>query len=157
MLKYAIRRKKMHEEHLFEMVNEAVMYAKSELEQKQELKSFAMVLFKNGYIESVAADNEGHDNQYEALVASLRQRVIDEPKITGLAIIAKVSIPGHYKPPVEDGIRIHLEERHKAAEKIGGRFLYVPYQLYKSSSSDNVEMHLHDPIPVAFPPEIFTK
>lgn len=147
----------MHEEHLFEMVNEAVMFAKSELEEKQELKPFAMVLFKNGYIESISADEESYDNQYEALVTSLRQRVIDEPKITGLAIIAKVSIPGHYKPPVDNGIRVHLEERHKVENKIGARFLYVPYQLYKSSSSDDIAMHLHDPIPVSIPQEIFTK
>ncbi len=146
----------MHEEQLFEMVNEAVIFAKNELEQNQELKSFAMILFKNGYIESVTADKEGHDDQYEALVTALRQRVIDEPKITGLAIIAKVSIPGHYKPPVDDGIRVHLEERHKADDKIGARFLYVPYQLYKTTESDDIAMHLHDPIPVSIPAEIFT-
>ncbi len=147
----------MHEEQLFEMVNEAIIFAKNELEQKQELKSFAMILFKNGYIDSVAVDEKSHDDQYETLVTSLRQRVTDEPKITGLAIIAKVSIPGHYKPPVDDGIRVHLEERHKAADKIGARFLYVPYQLYKSSSSDDISMQLYDPIPVSIPPEIFTK
>ena len=147
----------MHEEQLFEMVNEAIIFAQHELEQNQELKSFAMILFKNGYIESVTADEANHDDQYEVLVTSLRQRVIDEPKITGLAIIAKVSIPGHYKPPVDDGIRIHLEERHKADDKIGARFLYVPYQLYKTTESDDIAMHLHDPIPVSIPPEIFKK
>ena len=145
----------MHEEQLFEMVNEAIIFAKNELEQNQELKSFAMILFKNGYIESVTADEENHDDQYEVLVTSLRQRVIDEPKITGLAIIAKVSIPEHYKAPIDDGIRIHLEERHKADDKIGARFLYVPYQLYKTTESDDIAMHLHDPIPVSIPPEIF--
>ena len=147
----------MHEEQLFEMVNEAVIFAKNELEQKQELKSFAMVLYKNGYVESITADEENHDDQYERLVTALRQRVTDEPKITGLAIIAKVSIPGHYKAPVDDGIRIHLEERHKADDKIGARFLYVPYQLYKTVDSDDIAMHLHDPIPVSIPSEIFKK
>ena len=147
----------MHEEQLFEMVNEAVMFAKNELEQKQELKPFAMVLFKNGYIDSITVDEESHDDQYEKLVTSLRQRVADEPKITGLAIIAKVSIPQHYKPPVGDGIRVHLEERHKADEKIGARFLYVPYQLYKTADTDDIAMHLYDPIPVSIPAEIFKK
>ncbi len=147
----------MYEEQLFEMVNEAVMYAKSTLEQQNALNPFAMILYKNGYVESVTADEKSHGDQYEALVASLRLRVIDEPKITGLAIVAKVGIPVHYKAPVNDGIRIHLEERHKADDKIGARFLYVPYQLFKSSSSDEIAMHLHDPIPVSIPPEIFTK
>ncbi len=145
----------MHEEQLFEMVNEAVMFAKSELEKKQELKPFAMVLFKNGYIDSVTVDKESHDDQYETLVTALRQRIVDEPKVTGLAIVATVSIPGHYKAPVESGIRVHLEERHKADNKIGARFLYVPYQLYKSSSSDDITMQLLDPIPVSIPAEIF--
>lgn len=147
----------MHEEQLFEMVNEAVMFAKNELEQKQELKPFSMVLFKNGYIDSVVGDEASHDDQYEALVTTLRQRIVDEPKITGLAIVATVDIPGHYKAPVSSGIRVHLEERHKADDKIGARFLYVPYQLYKSSSSDEITMQLLDPIPVSIPAEIFTK
>lgn len=147
----------MHEEQLFEMVNEAVIFAKNALEERQELKPFAMVLFRNGYIDSITADNESHDDQYEFLVTALRQRVQEEPKITGVAIIATVTIPGHYKAPVDDGIRIHLEERHKSDEKIGARFLYVPYQLYKSSGSDEIATHLHDPIAVGFPAEIFTK
>ena len=145
----------MHEEQLFEMVNEAVMFAKGELEQKQELKPFAMVLFKNGYVDSITVDEQDHDDQYETLVTALRQRIVDEPKITGLAIVATVGIPEHYKAPVESGIRVHLEERHKADEKIGARFLYVPYQLYKSSGSDDVTMQLLDPIPVSIPAEIF--
>ncbi len=145
----------MHEEQLFEMVNEAVMYAKDKLEKDQELTPFAMLLFKNGYIESITADETSHEDQYASLVATLKKRIVDEPKITGLAIVAKVTIPAQYKAPVDDGIRVHLEERHKADDKIGGRFLYVPYQLYKSSSSEEITMHLHDPIPVAFPPEIF--
>ena len=147
----------MYEEQLFEMVNEAVMFAKDTLEKQQQLSPFAMLLYRNGYVESVTVDEAGHDDQYEALITSLRLRVADEPKISGLAIVATVGIPGHYKPPVDDGIRIHLEERHKADDKIGARFLYVPYQLYKSSSSDEIAMHLHDPIPVSIPPEIFTK
>ena len=147
----------MHEEQLFKMVNEAVMFAKNELEQNQELKPFAMVLFKNGYIDSIAVDEESHDDQYETLVTALRQRIVDEPKITGLAIVATVSIPEHYKAPVESGIRVHLEERHKADDKIGARFLYVPYQLYKSSGSDDISMQLLDPIPVSIPAEIFKK
>ena len=145
----------MHEEQLFEMVNEAVMLAKESLETKQELQPFAMVLYKNGFIDSVSSDINDHEAQYDNLVETLRTKVQDEPKITGLAIVASVNIPEHYKPPVQSGIRIHLEERHKSDDKIGGRFLYVPYQLYKQSGSDKVEMQLHNPIPVSIPQEIF--
>jgi hypothetical protein len=147
----------MHEEQLFGMVNEAIIFAQKELETKQELTSFAMLLYKNGYVESITANEKSHDLQYDKLVETLRQRVNDEPKITGVAIVATVNIPAQYKAPVESGIRVHLEERHKCDEKIGGRFLYVPYQLYKGANTHKVQAQLHNPIPVGIPQEIFTK
>ncbi len=147
----------MHEEQLFEMVNEAVGFAKAELECEQELRPFAMILFEDGNVESLKADLSAHQEQYEMLVEKLKQKVADEPKITALAIIARVTIPAHFKPPVSDGIRIHLEERNKSDDKVGARFLYVPYQLYRNAGSDEVMMQLHNPIPIAFPAEIFTK
>lgn len=147
----------MHEEQLFEMVNEAVEYAKAELESQQELRPFAMMLFEDGNVESLKADLSAHEEEYEMLMAKLKQKVADDPNITALAIIARVTIPAHFKPPVNDGIRIHLEERHKSDNRVGARFLYVPYQLYRNAGSDKVMMQLHDPIPIAFPAEIFTK
>lgn len=147
----------MHEEQLFEMVNEAVEYAKAELESQQELRPFAMMLFEDGNVESLKADLSAHEEEYEMLMAKLKQKVADDPNITALAIIARVTIPAHFKPPVSDGIRIHLEERHKSDNRVGARFLYVPYQLYRNAGSDKVMMQLHDPIPIAFPAEIFTK
>jgi hypothetical protein len=151
------REQTMHEEQLFEMVNEAVLFAQSELERQQSLTPFAMLLYRNGYIESLKAPEGAQGEQYDALVATLREKVTDAPKVTGVAIVAAVTIPAQYKPPVESGIRVHLEERHKCDEKIGGRFLYVPYQLYKESDDAKVQTHLYNPIPVGIPQEIFTK
>ena len=145
----------MHEEQLFEMVNEAVTFAQNKLLESQEVKSFAMILYKNGYIDNITADEKSHDLQYDKLIETLRQRVSDEPKITGIAVVATVNIPDHYKAPVASGIRIHLEEKHKSDDKIGGRFLYVPYQLYKGTDSDEIQIQLHNPIPVGIPQEIF--
>jgi len=145
----------MHEEQLFEMVNEAVEFAKEELETEQKLHPFAMVLFKNGNVQSIKSDTTEEKRQYEKLIAMLKERVAEETEITALAIVARVTIPKHYKAPVDDGIRIHLEERHKADNKIGGRFLYVPYRLFADSSTNKISVQLHHPIPVAFPPEIF--
>ena len=85
----------MHEEQLFEMVNEAIIFAQNELQKCQEQNSFAMVLYKNGYVESVTADEKSHDLQYDKLIETLRQRVSDEPKITGIAVVATVNIPDH--------------------------------------------------------------
>ncbi len=147
----------MHEEQLFEMVNEAIMFAKEKLETTQEFTPFAMLLYRNGYIESITAQENSYEEHYDTLVETLRTKVSDAPKITGVAIVATVSIPAQYKAPVESGIRIHLEERHKADEKIAGRFLYVPYQLIKQSGTEKIEAHLYNPIPVGIPQEIFTK
>ena len=145
----------MHEEQLFEMVNKAVLFAKEALETKQEFTPFAMLLYRNGFIENVTSKEENPHEQYDNLVEQLQTMVLDAPKVTGIAIVASVSIPAHYKPPVESGIRIHLEERHKVDEKIGGRFLYVPYQLLQKSGTELIEAHLHNPIPVGIPQEIF--
>jgi len=147
----------MYEEQLFEMVNKAVSHAKESLEKQQEFQPFVMMLYRNGYIDQEEAPQNSHEAQYDALITKMRTAIQDAPKITGVAIVAPVSIPGQYKAPVESGIRIHLEERHKSDEKIGGRFLYVPYQLYKQSGSEKVEVHLYDPIAVGIPQEIFTK
>ena len=145
----------MHEEQLFEMVNEAILFAKEALETKQELTPFAMLLYRNGFVESVTSQETNPHDQYDNLVEKLQTMVLDAPKITGVAIVASVNIPAQYKAPVESGIRIHLEERHKVDEKIGGRFLYVPYQLLQKSGTASVEAHLHHPIPVGIPQEIF--
>ncbi len=147
----------MHEEQLFEMVNKAVLHAKEALEEQQEFQPFAMMLYRNGYVDQEESPESSHEEQYDMLLAKMRSAIQDAPKITGVAIVAPVSIPGQYKAPVESGIRIHLEERHKSDDKIGGRFLYVPYQLYKQSGSEKVEVHLYDPIAVGIPQEIFTK
>jgi len=147
----------MHEEQLFEMVNEAILSAQNELETKHSVTPFAMILYRNGYIEHVTAADAAEGEQYDMLIATLKEKIIDAPKITGIAVVAAVSIPAQYKPPVESGIRIHLEERHKSDEKIGGRFLYVPYQLYKEGEKGKVQTHLYNPIPVGIPQEIFTK
>ena len=145
----------MHQEQLFEMVNKAVDLAKTSLEDQQELQPFAMVLYRNGFTEEVTTTQEGADNQYDALITQLRLMVTDAPKITGIAIVALVNIPAQYKAPVESGIRVHLEERHKQDDKVGGRFLYVPYQLYKEKDTQKVSIHLYDPIPVSIPHEVF--
>ena len=145
----------MHEEQLFEMVNQAIMSAKEKLEAAQELAPFAMVLYRNGFIETISVEEENHGENYDRLVETLRTQVADTPKITGIAIVATVSIPEQYNAPVESGIRVHLEERHKSDEKIAGRFLYVPYQLIKQTNSENIEAHLYNPIPVGIPQEIF--
>jgi len=146
----------MDEEALFDLVNEAVMYAKEEIEKGVELKPFSMVLYDDGTIGSVNTVNEtDHDVVYEKLIVMLREKTAKETAIASIAIVSRVMIPKQYDATAESGIRVHLEERHKVGNKIGARFLYVPYQLYKNSDTDKITMQLHTPIPVSFPPEVF--
>ena len=74
----------MHEEQLFEMVNEAVEFAKSELETKQKLHPFAMMLFENGDIESLQSESTAQETRYEELITLLKKRVADDDGITPL-------------------------------------------------------------------------
>jgi len=145
----------MDEEALFEMVNEAVMYAKDQLEKGEELAPFAMVLYDNGTIQSLNSEESDFDARYESLVNQLRKKIKEEPEISALSIVTRVAIPEQYHAATSNGIRVHLEERDKRGDKIGARFLYVPYQLYQNSETSDLTVQLYTPIPVSFPPEIF--
>jgi len=146
----------MDEEALFDMVNEAVMFAKEEIEKGKELSPFAMLLYDEGTIRSIDGVKEkDHEREYEKLIKDLRKRTAEEEEIAGLAIVTRVMIPAEYHAQTESGIRVHLEEREKRGDRIGARFLYIPYQLYQNSDTGKVMMQLHTPIAVSFPPEIF--
>jgi hypothetical protein len=145
----------MDEETLFVLVNEAIIYAKTQLEQGNVLAPFAMVLYGDENIESLISEEVDYDACYESLVVRLRNMVQQRPDISALVIITRVAIPTQYNADTPNGIRVHLEERHKQGNKVGARFLYVPYQLYKSGQTGKITMQLQTPIPVSFPPEVF--
>jgi len=145
----------MNEEALFEMVNESVLYAKERLEKEGEFAPFAMVLYDNGEIQSLNSKESDYDRAYIYLVEQLRTMVSNVSDIAALTIVTRVVIPEAYNAAVANGIRVHLEERHKQGMKVGARFLYVPYQLYKKSETGEITGQLYTPIPVSFPPEVF--
>ena len=146
----------MSEDALFDLVNEAVMHAKEQIEKEELLEPFGMVLYEKGIIESLSTDTkDDYDVMYEDLVGILRGKIAKENGITALVIVSRVIIPEAYKAEAQSGIRVHLEERSKQGNKIGARFLYVPYQLYRDSAAEALTMQLHTPISVAFPPEVF--
>jgi hypothetical protein len=148
--------KKMDEEALFDMVNEAVMYAKEKIEKEEGLDPFAMILQDDGMITSLDEVKESdHDRAYEKLIEVLRERTGRKADIAAFAIVTRVTIPAEYKASTQTGIRVHLEEQHKQGDKVGARFLYIPYQLYRNSQTGKVTMQLQTPIPVSFPPEVF--
>jgi hypothetical protein len=146
----------MDEEALFDMVNEAVVYAKGQIEKEEMLGPFAMILQDNGTITSLDEVKENdHDKAYERVIELLRERTEKEVNISAFAIVTRVMIPAEYKASTQTGLRVHLEERHKQGDRIGARFLYIPYQLYRNSQTGKLTMQLQTPIPVSFPPEVF--
>ena len=145
----------MNEDALFDMVNEAIIYAKAQIEEKGELIPFAMALDEAGEIRSFNCKEKEADMCYSSLLDMLRREVVHHSDITALAVLSDVSIPAEYHAGSEYGIRVHLEERHKRGNRIGARFLYVPYTRYKEAQTGQEILQLHAPLPVAFPPEIF--
>jgi len=145
----------MDNEHLFIMLDECVAFAKEQLSKSQSLDSFAMVLESDNNVRSIVIDEQDAALRYEAFLEVLRDEAKAET-ITAMALLSNVTIPEHFSPAVSSGIRIHVEERDfKSENKLSARLLYVPYQLYKTEGEEEVHIHLHDPIPVGLPCEVF--
>ena len=145
----------MNDEQIFELVEACVARAVELLENSQPVEPFAMALDVRSKICSFTHDEADSEQGYTALLELLRSRA-GEGDLEVVAILARVTIPQDYNPQVTEGLRIHLEERSKAEERIGARFLYVPYQLYRSGhGEEKLSVKLYNPFPVAFPAEIF--
>jgi len=147
----------MSEEALFEMVSESIVYAKEVLEKGEQPAPFAMLLDDSGDIRSISCEAKSGSFEacYESLISRLRNIVKEDGRVAAVAIVTCVAIPEHCQTDAQSGIRVHLEERHKAGNKIGARFLYVPYHSYQDATTQKVTLQLQAPIPVSFPPEIF--
>jgi hypothetical protein len=144
----------MDDERLFEMIEACVASAVKALENDEPLHPFAMVLDADGTSRHVGDGSEDHQKRYEKLLEALRIEA-RKKEIMAAALLARVTIPSGYAPAVPEGIRIHVEERASSGEKLAARFLYIPYQLYRTEEEAKIAVRLHNPIPVGFPSEIF--
>lgn len=145
----------MDDEKLFEMLDECIAFAVNTLENVQTLYPFVMVVDENDNIGSLTNDELDQEKRYEMLLEDLKEEV-QKGQIQAIALLARVTIPEHFSPAVPEGIRIHIEEKKSSNEKISGRLLYIPYQLFKTPGDDaKLTVRLHDPIPVGIPSEIF--
>jgi len=70
-----------------------------------------------------------------------------------LAIAIDTLIPERYAKDVPNGIRLHLEEKSQKDKHVSARYIYVPYQLIRRSTSGEIVAQLHQPVPVGFPAE----
>ena len=145
----------MDNEELFLMLEECVGHASQQLTKGQSLESFAMVLQANSQTRHVSVDEMDGETRYEALLDILRSEAKAQT-ITAIALLSNVTIPENFNPTVSTGIRIHIEEKDfKAENKLSARLLYVPYQLFKTTTDDTIQIQLHEPIPVGLACEIF--
>ena len=145
----------MDDERLFEMLDEAIAFVVNTLENVKVVRPFAMVLNSDDAIGTLKNDERDDEKGYELLLEELKEEVA-KGDIRAIALVARVAIPSNFSPAGPEGIRIHIEERKSSKEKIGGRLLYIPYQLFKTEGDDaSLRVKLHEPIPVGFPSEIF--
>jgi hypothetical protein len=144
----------MDDEKIFNMLDECIEKAVFALENGNTLGPFAMTLEADDTTQYLAFDESNHEKHYELLLEALRAEA-KNGEIKAAALLARVSIPVNFNPAVPEGIRIHIEERASSHEKIAARLLYIPYQLFKQKGDKKVSVHLHNPIPVGLPSEIF--
>jgi hypothetical protein len=144
----------MDDEKIFNMLDQCIEKAVFALENGQTLEPFAMVLESDDSTQHIAFNEADHEKHYELLLEALRSEA-KNGEIKAAALLARVTIPENFNPAVPEGIRIHVEERASSHEKIAARLLYIPYQLFKQKGDEKVSVHLHHPIPVGLPSEIF--
>ncbi|MDX1294656.1 MAG: hypothetical protein R3302_00215 [Sulfurimonadaceae bacterium] len=144
----------MDDEKIFGMLDQCIEKAVFALENGQRLEPFAMTLEADDTTQYIAFDEADHEKHYELLLEALRAEA-KNGGVKAVALIARVTIPENFNPTVPEGIRIHVEERASSHEKIAARLLYIPYQLFRKEGDEKVNVHLHHPIPVGLPSEIF--
>lgn len=144
-----------HDERALQILEKAVYHAQGLLEQTKHFQPFLMLLNDAGEIEVFENDIEDTIESYAALEETLKVRT-QSNDIDIMVLVVDTLIPDKFVEDVSSGIRLHLEEKSQINNKIGARFLYVPYELCKAGDSD-MFVKLHTPIPVGFPAEYIVK
>jgi len=134
-----------------QVLEKAVYKAQDSLEATKHFHPFLMLLTDTGNIEIFENEIQDTTQSYETLEMFLTER-IQENDIDVMVLVVDTQIPERFLKDTHMGIRVHLEEKSQRDEKIGARYLYVPYELC-SSSECALFVKLHNPIPVGMPAE----
>jgi len=135
------------------MLEKSVLRAKNILEKEQKLKPFAMILYGDGTIKTIHNQVEDPEESYALLQSGLKIRV-KEGGVDIIVLLIDTIIPERFsKSDISEGIRVHIEEKSKENERVGARFIYVPYQLCKTSNNNEIFANLYPPVPMSFPAE----
>ena len=142
----------MSEDRLYEAIQKVVDIAQQSLVHKQEFVPFGATIDATGDIALLEYSQGSKEEIYEDVVDAMRSAIKDSA-IEAVVIVALSDIAEHYKSEHKNAIRLHLEERNKKEEKLGARFIYVPYDIYRHQQEHSVQ--LHHPFSVGFKGEIF--
>ena len=142
----------MSEEILFNFIENAINVGVDKLQNEQHFKPYALTLNSEQNVLEFSKEGSDDDVLYENIVLALKDEVTCKD-IEIIAVVALVDVPEHYKSEHDRAIRVHIEQKSLKDEKIGGRFIYAPYKLYKIENRHEVE--LFEPFSVGFIAEIF--
>lgn len=145
----------LEDEKAFTVLEQAVYKAQKSLEQTKHFQPFLMLLNDAGEIEVFENEVKDSTESYTILEGILKKRV-EKDDIDILVLAVDTLIPENFVQEVPSGIRLHLEEKSQIDKKVGARFLYVPYELYKIGEGE-MFVQLHNPIPVGFPAEYIVR
>lgn len=143
------------DERALKVLEKAVYRAQASLEETKYFQPFIMLLNDAGKIEVFENEIKDSTESYAALEEVLKKR-IKKCDVDILVLLVDTMIPEKLAKDVPGGIRIHLEEKSQLKNKIGARFLYVPYELCKAGDG-KLFVKLHAPIPVGFPAQYIIK
>ena len=139
------------DEKAFMVLEEAVQKAQLSLEKTKYFQPFLMILNSEGKIEVFENEVKDSTQSYTLLEETLKE-CIEMGDVDVMVLAVDTEIPENFVQDVPHGIRLHLEEKSQAGQKISARFLYVPYELCQVSNEERY-VKLHAPIAVGFPAE----
>lgn len=143
------------DEKALELIETAVYKAQVILADKNAFNPFLMLLNEAGEQEFFESDLENEDESYAWLENSLEER-LKEGAIEVMVLLREAGVPSKFNSLIKQSIRVHLEEKSQIEEKIGGRFLYIPYERIKNPN-ETLSVILHAPLLVGFPAQYIIK
>ncbi len=134
------------DEKAFRLLEASVNRAQSALEKTKHFQPFLLLLNEKGVLEFF--DNEEQDSaqSYHLLEELLRVR-IKENDVEVLVLAVETTMPETFDKDTPSAIRLHLEEKSQLENKIGARFIYVPYTLC-TTAKDELSVKLFAPVAV---------
>ena len=135
----------------FTLLKQAVEKAQISLANTKYFQPFLMLLTDDAKVEVYENKLEDSTQSYEELEEELKVR-LKSKDIDIMILAVDTIIPEQLSQGIPSSIRLHLEEKSQVHNKIGARFLYVPYDLCQVLESE-IFVKLHAPIPIGFPAE----